>query len=326
MNKHVQLSRIFAARQQLVGRALRTQLQHSPSLSERAGAPVHLKLETQQPTGAFKQRGATTGLLAMSDEQRARGVVGFSTGNYGRGLAFAARAAGVRAVVCMSKLVPQNKIDGIRALGAEVRIVGDSQDEAEGEVERLVSEQGLCLLPPFDSPAVIAGQGTIGLEIGEDLPAVRCVLVPLSGGGLLAGILAAMKAIDAQIRVIGVSMNRGGAMLASLRAGHPVQVPEYPSLADSLGGGIGLDNRYTFPIIRDLVDDVVEVDDALVAAAIRHAYLHDQLVVEGAGAVGIAALLGERVTSPGTTAVVVSGRNIDMQTHLQIVNGVMPAL
>jgi len=310
----------------LVGRALRTQLQHSPSLSERAGTPVHLKLETQQPTGAFKQRGATTGLLAMSDEQRARGVTGFSTGNYGRGLAFAARNAGVRAVVCMSKLVPQNKIDGIRALGAEVRIVGDSQDEAEGEVERLVSEEGLCLLPPFDHPAVIAGQGTIGLEIGEDLPAVRCVLVPLSGGGLLAGILVAMKAIDPQIRVIGVSMNRGGAMLASLRAGQPVQVPEYPSLADSLGGGIGLDNRYTFPIIRDLVDEVVEVDDALVAEAIRHAYLHDQLVVEGAGAVGIAALLGGRLAAPGVTAVVVSGRNIDMQTHLQIINGGIPTL
>lgn len=321
MQDEVHLIDLFQARARLRGRIRHTPLVSSPSLSRHTGSAVHLKLDCLQITGSFKLRGALNALLRLSAEERARGVIGVSTGNYGRALAHAAHSMGVRAVICMSRLVPANKVESIRALGADVRIVGDSQDEAELEVARLVREQGLVQLPPFDHPDVVAGQGTAGLEMLEDLPTVDTVLVPLSGGGLLAGIALAMKSANPDIRVIGVSMERGCAMHASLLAGHPVQVEELPTLADSLGGGIGLGNRYTFPMVKRLVDETVLVSEDEIAAAIRHAYVEERVIVEGAGAVGIAALLSGRVEAGGVTAVVLSGQNIDMATHRRIVDG-----
>lgn len=315
----IHLIDIYKARQRLRGHILHTPLVASPTLSRHTGANVHLKLDCRQITGSFKLRGATNAILQLDDEARARGVIGVSTGNYGRALAHAAHRLRVRAVICMSKLVPSNKVEAIRALGADVRIIGASQDEAELEVERLVTEEGLIRLPPFDHPDVIAGQGTAGLEVLEDLPAVDTVLVPLSGGGLLAGVALAMKSANPAIRVIGVTMERGCAMHASLQAGKPVQVEEVASLADSLGGGIGLDNRYTFRMVRSLVDETVLVTEEAIADAIRHAYREEQLVLEGSGAVGIAALLSGRV-EPGETAVIMaSGANIDMTLHQQLV-------
>jgi threonine dehydratase len=321
MQDDVRLIDLYHARHRLHGHVVRTPLVASPSLSRRCGAAVHLKLECRQLTGSFKLRGAANALLQLPAEARARGVIGVSTGNYGRALAYAAHRLGVRAVICMSRLVPSNKVEAIRALGADVRIVGASQDEAELEVERLVREEGLVRLPPFDHADVIAGQGTAGLEILEELPAVDTVLVPLSGGGLLAGVALAMKSASPAIRVVGVTMEHGCAMHASLRAGQPVQVEEVPSLADSLGGGIGLDNRYTFRMVRELVDDTVLVSEDEIAAAIRHVYEEEQLVVEGAGAVGVAALLAGRVRARATTAVLLSGANIDMALHRRIVCG-----
>lgn len=310
----------WAARQRLGHRVQHTPLRHSPSLSRRVGAPVHLKLECLQTTGSFKLRGATNALLALDAAARARGVVTVSTGNHGRALAWAARALGVRAVVCMSHLVPQNKRDAIDALGAEIHISGDSQDAAERTVTRLVQEQGLVRIPPFDDARVIAGQATLGLELLEDLPDLQTVLVPLSGGGLLAGVALAIKAAAPTARLVGVSMAHGCAMHASLAAGRPVQVEEVPSLADSLGGGIGLHNRHTFALVQALVDETLLVSEAEIARGIAHAYFQEQLVVEGAGAVGIAALLAGRVAAPGRTAVVVSGANIDMAQHRQIIS------
>ena len=319
MNQDIRLIDLYRARQRLRGQVLHTPLSYSPSLSHHVDAPVHLKLECRQTTGSFKLRGATNALLALDDGARARGVIGVSTGNHGRALAYAARRLGVRAVICMSRLVPSNKVEAIRALGAEVHITGTSQDEAEFEVARLVREEGLTLLPPFDHADVIAGQGTAGLEILDDLPSVNTVLVPLSGGGLLAGVALAMKSASPDIRVIGVSMERGCAMHTSLAAGRPVQVTELETLADSLGGGIGLDNRYTFRMAQTLVDDTVVVSEAEIEDAIRHAYREEQIIVEGAGAVCIAALLTRRIASPGATAVLVSGANIDMALHRCIV-------
>jgi threonine dehydratase len=315
----ITLCDIFRARRAIAAHVLRTPLAPSLALSERVGAPVHLKLESQQLTGSFKLRGATNAVMNLDEAARARGIVGVSTGNHGRGLAHAARQAGSRATICMSRLVPRNKVEAIRALGAEVRIVGASQDEAQGEVDRLVEEEGMTMLPPFDHPDIIAGQGTVGLEILEDLPGVETVLVPLSGGGLIAGVALAVKSAAPRARVIGVSMERGAAMHASRQAGRPVAVEELETLADSLGGGIGLDNRYTFAMVRDLVDDIVLVDEAEIADAIRFTYREEAQVVEGAGAVGIAALLAGRVRDPGITAIVVSGRNIDMDVHARLV-------
>lgn len=316
-------SHIAEARTRIEGRILRTPLVTSTTLSARCGVPVLLKLETRQTTGSFKLRGATNAVLSLDEEARKRGLVTASTGNHGRALATAAQAAETRAVVCMSALVPGNKVEAVRALGAEIRIVGRSQDDAQNEVDRLVQEQGLTAIPPFDHAAVVAGQGTIGLEIAEDRPDVALALVPLSGGGLAAGVAAALKGAIPHIRVIGVSMARGAAMYESLRAGHPVAVEELETLADSLGGGIGLANRYTFAMCRDLLDDVVLLTENEIAEGIRHAFTYEGEVVEGAGAVGIAALLAAKVKPTGPTAVVVSGRNIDGMRHRQIVGSAM---
>ncbi|MCW8165834.1 hydroxyectoine utilization dehydratase EutB [Verminephrobacter aporrectodeae subsp. tuberculatae] len=320
------LARVESAAARIAGHVLRTPLVASAALTRCCGLPVHLKLETRQPTGAFKLRGAMNALLALDENARRRGLVTASTGNHGRAVAHAARAAGVRAVVCMSALVPAHKVDAVRALGAEVRIVGRSQDDAQAEVERLVAEQGLTPIPPFDHPDVVAGQGTIGLELIDDLPELDLVLVPLSGGGLAGGIAVAVRALRPCARVVGVSMERGAAMAAAIAAGQPVDVAEQETLADSLGGGIGLNNQLTFRLCHALLDGVVLLTENEIAAGIRHAAREeDGEVVEGAGAVGIAALLCGKIRPAGPTAVVVSGGNIDAALHRRIVAGDAPS-
>ena len=320
-NPTVTLSDIHAARERITDKIVRTPTVLSPSLSERLGVPVHLKLEHRQTTGSFKLRGASNARASLSADEKRRGVVAASTGNHGRALAHAARLEGLRAVICMSRLVPENKIAEIRRLGADIRIVGKSQDDAQEEVDRLVAEEGLTMLPPFDHAAVIAGQGTAGLEMLDDVPDAAMVVAPVSGGGLAAGVAAAIKGRKPSVRVIGVSMERGAAMHASLAAGRPVPVEELPTLADSLGGGIGLDNRLTFALCRDLLDDVVLVSEAEIAAGIRHAYFEEREIVEGAGAVGIAALLAGKVKAGGPVVLLLSGRNIDIEAHRAIVCG-----
>ncbi|MCT7664979.1 hydroxyectoine utilization dehydratase EutB [Shinella kummerowiae] len=318
----VTLADIEQASRRIEGRILRTPFVPSASLTELCGVPVGLKLEHHQTTGSFKLRGATNAVLSLSPDARTKGVVAASTGNHGRALAHAAKAEGSVATICMSRLVPDNKVAEIRRLGATVRIIGKSQDEAQLEVERLVAEDGLVMVPPFDNPAVVAGQGTLGLEIIEAMPDAAVVLVPLSGGGLAAGVAAAVKGRSAKTRVIGLTMERGAAMKASLDAGRPVQVDEVASLADSLGGGIGLDNAVTFGMCRALLDDVILLSEAEIAAGIRHAYAEEREVVEGAGAVGIAALLSGRLGRPeGPVAVILSGRNVDMGLHQRVISG-----
>lgn len=317
----VALSDIEAAAARIAGRVVRTPLVTSPSLSRLCSQPVHLKLETRQPIGAFKLRGAMNAVLALGEEQRRRGLVTASTGNHGRAVAYTARELSLRATICMSALVPANKVKAIRSLGAEVRIVGRSQDDAQVEVERLLAEDGLTPIPPFDDPDVVAGQGTIGLELVEDLPELTCVLIPLSGGGLAAGIAVAVKALRPSARIVGISMERGAAMATAIAAGHPVSVEEEETLADSLGGGIGLSNRVTFALCRDLIDEVVLLNEAEIAAGIRYATREESEIVEGAGAVGIAALLAGKVRPQGPTALIVSGRNIDEAVHRRIVSG-----
>ncbi len=313
---------VYAARRSIAPWVRRTPLKLSPALSKLTGASVHLKLETVHDTGAFKIRGATNRIVNLSDEERARGVVTVSTGNHGRAVAFAAKRVGVRAVVCMSELVPDNKVEAVRDLGAEVRIVGRSQDDAEVEANRLISEEGMIGVHPFDDPHVIAGQGTIGIELLEDLPHMDTVIVPLSGGGLMGGIAMVLKSAGAGIRTIGVSMARGPAMIESIRAGKPVAVQERATLADSLGGGIGLDNRYTFALVKRFVDELLVVDEGQIADGMRQLYRGDNLVAEGGAAVGAAALLAGLVSKPGGNVVcVVSGSNVDMEKFTRIVNG-----
>lgn len=318
--ERITLRDLYVARARIGPWIRRTPLVVSPSLSALGRARIALKLETAQDTGAFKLRGATNFIRAGADMARARGVVTVSTGNHGRAVAHAARRIGARAVICMSELVPANKRDAIEALGAEARIIGRGQEEAEVEAQRLVREEGLALVHPFDDPLVIAGQGTIGIEILEDQPEVDTVIAALSGGGLISGLAIALKAADPRIRVVGVTMEQGAAMYQSVRAGRPVDVEEAPSLADSLSGGIGLDNRYTFELIRALVDDYVLVTEAEIARAMRHLYRNERVIAEGGGAVAVAAVLADKVSGlSGNVVCVVSGGNADMTVFTRIV-------
>lgn len=314
----VTLADIKRAAARIFGRVTRTPLVYSGSLSERTGQPVHLKLETRQPIGAFKLRGAMNAILSLDDAARKRGLVTASTGNHGRAVAYAARELGVPATICMSSLVPVNKVEAIRAVGAEIRIIGTSQDDAQVEAERLIESRGLTPIPPFDDADVVAGQGTIGLEIVEDLPDLATVLVPLSGGGLAGGVAVAIKALKPQARVIGISMERGAAMHAAIAAGKPVAIREEETLADSLGGGIGLSNHVTFTLCRDLLDDIVLLTEDEIAEGIRHAARQEDMTVEGAGAVGIAAILANKIAVSGPAALIISGGNIDPALHQRI--------
>ena len=314
----ISLDDIKAARKRIAPHIVPLRITPSASLSQQFDSEILLAHEYLQTTGAFKLRGAMNSVLQL--EAGTTGVTAVSTGNHGRALAWSARQAGVPCIICMSELVPQNKLEGIRALGAETRIVGKSQDEAEIEAKRLVNEEGYTMIPPFEHPHVIAGQGTLGLEMLEQVPELDTVLVQLSGGGLISGIALAIKSQKPDVRIIGISMERGCAMVASQQAGKPVEVEELPTLADSLGGGIGLDNRLTFGIVHDYVDELVLLSEEEIADGIRHAYFKEQVILEGGGSVGIAALLAGKVAPGSKTIVLLSGKNIDMELHRKIVN------
>lgn len=313
------LAEVLSARQVIRGLADNTPLVPSPFMAARTGYDFLLKLENMQPMGAFKLRGALNAMSALPPGTK--GVVCCSTGNHGRAVAFAARHRGMRAMVCMSELVPHAKVEGIRALGADVRIFGRSQDDAALESRRLCEAEGLVEIPPFDDARVIAGQGTIGLEMLEARPDLRTILVPLSGGGLAAGVALAAKAIKPAVRVIGISMERGAAMHESLAAGGPVDVIEEPSLADSLGGGIGRDNRLTFALCRGLLDETVLVNEEEIRDAMQVLYFEDRIVAEGAAVVGLAAVLAGKVQVDGPTATIITGRNLDMGTFTALMTG-----
>lgn len=323
----ITLQDIYAAKSRISPPVRHTPLIPSPYLSELTGRDVRLKLETMQDIGAFKLRGAVNKILSLSDEERACGVIAVSTGNHGRGVAYAAKRLGIKAVICMSHLVPKNKVDGIKALGAEVVLSGRSQDDAEVEAAKLIKEHGYVEVHPFDDHHVIAGQGTAGIEILEDMPELDTAIIPLSGGGLFAGIALALKASNPDIKLVGVTMERGPAMIDSIAAGKPVPVEEFPSLADSLGGGIGLDNKLSFKLCRDLIDESVLVSEEEIAEGMRTLYREDRIVAEGGASVGVAALLQKRVKSSGDhVALLISGRNVDMDKHAKIIAGGMPEL
>jgi threonine dehydratase len=312
---------VVKARSRIAHIAIRTPLLVSDYLSNHAGCEVLLKLETVQPTGAFKIRGAANAVSLLSPEQRKRGVACCSTGNHGRAVAYAAKRFAIPATVCLSELVPPNKVNAIKGLGARVCRNGKSQDEAQKTVQRLVHQEAIVEIPPFDNEAVVAGQGTIALEMLEDRPDISTLIVPVSGGGLIGGIALAAKAINRGICVIGVSMEKGAAMHESLRAGQPVEVAEVASLADSLGGGIGLSNRITFELCRRFVNEIILLSESEIYRGIRTLFHEDRVVAEGGGAVGAAALLAGKIHSTGPIAVIISGQNTDMQQFVQIANG-----
>jgi threonine dehydratase len=319
------LTDIFHAQREIKTTVRRTPTVESPGLTNYARCGVKLKLECLQVTGSFKIRGATNKVLSLSDEEKGRGVITISSGNHGRAVAYVAGKNGIPAVVCVSETVPESKITAIQELGAEVVTAGKTYDEANEHALHLQKERGLTMVHPFDDPLVIAGQGTIGLELMEEMPEIDTVIVPLSGGGLLGGIAIAVKSINPKIQTVGVSMDRGPAMIESIKAGKIVEVVEEPSLADALIGGLGAQNLHTFNIIREKVDQTVVVSEEEIAAGMTFALEKEHLVVEGGGAVGIAALLASKVSDLGEKVVVViSGSNVSLPTLLEVGRGKYP--
>jgi len=307
-----------SARARIAPIARKTPLVSSSALTELTGNEITLKLESLQETGSFKPRGAANKILSLDPGVRQRGVITVSSGNHGRALAYVAHRLGLRAVVCLYDTVPANKRDAIQKLGAEVVIKGSTYQEASKEAYRLVEKEGLEMIHPYNDPLVIAGQGTIGLELLEQFPDLDAVVVPLSGGGLLGGIAFTLKSADPGIHIVGVMMERGPAMVESLRAGRVVDIVEEPTLAHALAGNIH-PCEYTFELVRKTIDETVLVSEEEIASAMTFALERHHLVVEGAGAVGIAALISGKVKHLGKhVAVVISGGNVDMALLLRI--------
>lgn len=317
--REVALKDIREAHQKIRPLVIRTPLIESQQLSESLGVQLVLKLESLQVTGSFKARGAANKLANLSPRERERGVITVSSGNHGRAVAYVARKLGIYTAICLSEAVPPSKVEEIRALDAEVLICGRTYDEAAEEAQRVQTDRGLTMVHPFDDPFIIAGQGTVGLELMEDFPQLDTVIVPLSGGGLISGIGLALKSTNPSIKVVGVTMERGPAMFDSLRAGKIVGVEEEPTLADALAGGIGFDNAYTFHMVQRYVDDTLLVSEDEIAGAMAFALEKHRLIVEGGGAVGIAAVLYRKVKELGErVAVVVSGANVELSTLFDV--------
>ncbi|MFP5114857.1 hydroxyectoine utilization dehydratase EutB [Bacillaceae bacterium C204] len=311
--KEMDIRSVWEARKRISPIINRTPIIQSSILSEKIGRNVYLKLENVHEVGAFKVRGAANKILSLNEEEKKRGVATFSTGNHGMAVAYIAKKLGIDAVVCISNRVPKAKVDSLKRLGAQIEIVGDSQDDAGVRCYELEKEKGLTVIEPFDDPHVIAGQGTIGLELLEDLPHLTDVIVPLSGGGLLSGIGLALKSNDKNIRVTGVSMEKSAVMYESLNAGRPVALEESETLADSLLGGIGLDNQYTFQMVQQYMDDVLLIPEDEIAHSMAFMMDKHRIIMEGAAATGIAAVLGNKVPpQEGDLAVIITGHNVDL--------------
>jgi threonine dehydratase len=287
-----------------------TPLLQTDSLSDRLGHPVALKCENLQVGGAFKIRGATNFVARLPEKERQRGLITYSSGNHGIAVALAAHHAGVPAVIVMPETAPPVKVERVKALGAELHLAGTTSLERRARAEAISGERGLTIVPPFDHPWIIAGQSTCGVEILEQMPEVKTVLVPVGGGGLLSGIALACSYQRAGIRVIGVEPEGAAKMSASLRAGAPVTLASVGSIADGL-----LPSRpgdLTFSLAVRFVDEVVTVTDEAIAAAAGMLLRVEHLLVEWSGAAAVAALLSGRVPpQDAPTVVVVSGGNVD---------------
>ena len=309
---------IRAAATRLQGIARHTPLLPSDHLSERLGCNVLLKCENLQVTGAFKIRGASNCILQLTEDERAHGVITASAGNHAQGVAVASRAAGAPATIVMPEITPVTKVMRTQDLGAHVILHGESFDEAEQEAYRLAEESGAYFVHPFDDPRVIAGQGTIGLEIVQDCEP-DCVLVPIGGGGLISGISTAIKSLRPETSVVGVQAKNAPSMYQSCQVGELTAAPVTGTIAEGIA--VGEACTRTFDIISELVDDVMTVAERDIARAMLELIEHHKLVAEGAGATPVAALEGccEQLREK-TVVLVISGGNADVTTLAAVID------
>jgi len=318
--KNLELKNIYEASNKVYKIARKTPLYKTVDLSDELGSEIYYKLEFLQDTGSFKVRGASNFALNLSTEKLKKGLVTYSTGNHGRAVSHVAKTLGTDAKVCLSNNVPENKKEGIRKSGGNVIVYGDSQDEAKIKAEELNESEGRSIVPPFDDQYIISGQGTIGLELMKEIPDLDSVIVPLSGGGLISGIALAVKSVNPECKVYGVSMDRGAAMYESIKTGEEVEVDEVDTLADSLQGGILLDNQYTFEMVKKYVDDIILVTEEEIKEAMSYIFYHDHFVVEGASAVGTAALLSNKINnSDEKRAIILTGTNISNEEFMSVI-------
>lgn len=308
----ITLNDICAARARLDGIAVHTPLLEwtAPGDSRR----LFLKLENLQPIGAFKLRGAYNKIASLNDEERRRGVIAYSSGNHAQGVAYAARALGVKAIIVMPGNAPKNKLEATAALGAEIVTVGPSSEERRLRAEQLAAEHGYVIVPPYADEKIIAGQATVGLEILEDLPEVETVLAPVGGGGLISGVSAAIKLSNPKVKVIGVEPELAGDAQASLRAGHVVSF-EAEQVTQTLADGLRTQSigEINFEHIRAYVDDIITVKEDEIARAMRALSANSKTIAEPSGAVSVAAFLFHASELPPARihAAVISGGNIE---------------
>jgi threonine dehydratase len=317
----VTLQDVEEAQRLLEGIIARTPVETSRALGRQVGSDVYFKCENLQRAGSFKVRGAYVRMARLSLEERARGVVAASAGNHAQGVAVAAKSLGISARIYMPLGVALPKLAATRSHGAEVVLHGHNVDEALAEAQRYADETGAVFVHPFDNVDVVAGQGTIGLEILEQIPDVDTILMGVGGGGLLAGVAVAVKArareLGREIRIIGVQAENAAAYPPSLAADALVPLKKVSTMADGIA--VGRPGQLPFSIIRELVDDVVTVSEDALARALIFLLERSKMVVEPAGAVGVAALMEGRIEHPGTTAVVLSGGNIDPMLMLKVI-------
>ncbi len=305
----VSLDEVREAQKMLSGVARTTVLEGSRFLSGLVGAPVHLKCENLQRTGSFKVRGAYVRIAGLSEQERAAGVVAASAGNHAQGVALAAALLGVRSTVFMPEGAPLPKVAATREYGAEVRLYGQIVDETMRAAQEYARATGAVFIHPFDHPDVIAGQGTVGLEILEQCPEVRTVVVGIGGGGLAAGIAVAVKALRPDVRIVGVQAAGAAAYPPSLAAGHPVSVEAPATMADGIK--VGRPGEVPFRIVEELVDEVRTVSEDELSSALLLLLERAKLVVEPAGASPVAALLSDPGAFEGPVVAVLSGGNVD---------------
>ena len=316
------LSDIEAARARLEAIVLRTPMEPSSYLSDVVGYPVHLKAESLQRTGSYKIRGAYNRIAQLSDDERAQGVVAASAGNHAQGVALAARELGIPATIFMPVGGALPKLQATRDYGADVILHGDVVDETLRAAAEYAERTGATIIPPFDHPDVVAGQGTVALEILEQTPDVAHVVVPAGGGGLISGIASAFAQLaprlGRRVRVHGVQPANAPWYAASIAAGEPVAVPTLPTIAD--GTWVGRPGNLNFAIIRETVERIVEVSDTETARALVVLLERAKLVVEPSGAMGVAAVLEDRLDLDGPTVVVLSGANIDPMVMEKVIS------